>query len=270
MIYRMETKDAVTAVFNWLAERLFDLAQWPINLVRDFPVRIGRLLTTLWRGVNGILFFIPEWIKASQQHNMRDWARYKAGRFFDWWHHLLTQIFDLFGGPELAQFLIHLVTKTTPLTADETQIIGSILGPKALRFGEVRVVEGGLFDLVFKLNGNLAFATWHTINLPRTGRHTRANLPIVVHELTHVYQYEQVGTRYLGEAIYMLIKTKRDCYNYGGMVGLVDACSVGLCYRDYNREQQAKITQDYFYYREKGSDVTAYEPFIAQVRSGEL
>ncbi len=260
----------ITAVFNWIAERLRDFFMWPINLIRDFPIRSGRLLATLWRGLRAILFFIPELLESQRKKDMRHWSRYKAGRFFDWWHQLLTQIFDLFGGPELGEFFMHLVTNTTPLTPKEINMIAGVLGENALRFGDVRVVEGGLFDLVFKLNGNLAFATWHSINLPRTGKHTRANLPIVVHELTHVYQYEKVGTRYLGEAIYMLIKTKRDCYNYGGITGLTDACSVGICYRDFNREQQAKITQDYFYYCQRDADVTAFEPFIAQVRAGEL
>ena len=40
--------------------------------------------------------------------------------------------------------------------------------------------------------------------------------------------------------------------------------------RHYNREQQAMITQDYYVHSEKGLEVVSYEPFIAQLRSGEL
>lgn len=260
----------ITAIFFWLGERLRDLFMWPVNLVRDFPIRAGRLLRTLVRAINAILFFVPELLDAIRHRELGSWLRTKFGRFADWLHQLLTQLFDLFGGPEIAEFLIHLTTKTSPLTGDEIAIISRILGPQAMRYGDVRVVEGGLFDLIFRLNGGLAFATWHSINLPRTGRHTRQNRGIVVHELTHVYQYERVGTRYLGEAIYMLIKTKRDCYNYGGTQGLMVACAVGRQYRHYNREQQAMITQDYYNRSEKGLELASYEPFIAQVRSGEL
>jgi hypothetical protein len=260
----------VTAVFYWLAERLRDLSMWPINLVRDFPVRVSRLTGTLWRGGRGLIFFLPELWRAARSGDFGGWVHGQNGRFFNWLHHLITQIFDLLGGPELGEFLMHLFTRTTPLTPAEINIIASVLGPDALRFGDVRVVEGGIFDWVFKINGNLAFATWHAINLPRFGRHTRQNLPIVVHELTHVYQYECVGSRYLGEAIYMLIKTKRDCYNYGGQSGLQTACTVGKCYRDFNREQQAKITQDFYDLNAQGKDVTAYEPFIAQVRARDI
>jgi hypothetical protein len=263
-------KATITAVFLWLGERVRDLTMWPVNLVRDFPVRAGRLLTTLIRAVDALIFFVPELMDAARHRETVGWLRYKVGRFFDWLHQLLCQLFDLLGGPEIAEFLIHFTTRTTPLTGDEIAMISGILGPEAMRYGDVRVVQGGLFDLIFKLNGHLAFATWHSINLPRQGRHTRQDLPIVVHELTHVFQYERVGSRYLGEAIYMLIKTKRDCYNYGGQRGLVGACAVGQRYSHYNREQQAMITQDYYTLRVRGSDVASYEPFIAQVRSGEL
>jgi len=260
----------IVAIFLWLGERLRDLFMWPTNLVRDFPMRIGRFLNTLVRAVDAVLFFIPEILDAVRHRELSGWLRFKTSRFFDWLHQLLTNIFDLFGGPEALEFLLHLLTKTTPLSGDEVAMISAILGPEAMRYGDVRVVEGGLFDLIFKLNGNLAFATWHSINLPCIGRHTRENRSIVVHELTHVYQYERVGSRYLGEAIYMLIKTKRDCYNYGGSAGLSEACLAGQKYRHFNREQQAMITQDYYSRGQIGLDVSTYEPFIIEVRSGEI
>jgi hypothetical protein len=260
----------ITAVFNWVAERLRDLSMWPINLVRDFPVRLSRLAGTVWRGVWGIILFLPELWQAAQGANFKGWLIRQGGRFCNWLHQFVTQLFDLIGGPELIQFVMHFFARSTPLTSAEINMIASVLGPDALRFGDVRVVEGGIFDWIFKVNGNLAFATWHSINLPRTGRHTRQNLPIVVHELTHVFQYENVGSRYLGEAIYMLIKTKRDCYNYGGRTGLQEACENGKCYCEFNREQQAKITQDFYDLSTQGKDVTAYEPFITQVRAREI
>ena len=254
----------------WVSERLRDASQWPVTLIRDLPARLFRLGQTLWRGVRGIITFLPEGWQAHRENNLSPWLRFKTGRLADWWHQFLVQLFDLGGGPELSQFIWRLGVKTTPLTGAEISAITAVLGPHALRFGEVRIAQGGLLTLIFKLNGNLAFATWHTINIPQNGRHTRTNLPVLIHELTHVYQYERVGSRYLGEAIYMLIKTKRDCYNYGGTDGLRAACGAGLRYCDFNREQQAKITQDYFTLQQKGSDVTAYEPLIAQARQGIL
>jgi hypothetical protein len=257
-----------TAVSHWIGERLRDATLWPINLVRDLPLRLSRLLQTLWQALMGLIFVWPALFVAAQRGNLRAWLGQTGGELAGWLHRLLTQTFDLLGGPEIGQFVMHLITRTTPLTGDEIATMSSVLGPNALRYEDIRVAEGGLFDLIFKLNGNLAFATWHTVNMPREGHHTRANRAILVHELTHIYQYERVGTRYLGEAIYMLIKTKRDCYNYGAADGLQQACDAGRTYRDFNREQQAQITQDYYTLRERGVDVSAYEPFLAQVRAG--
>ena len=247
-----------------------DFLMWPINLLRDFPIRFLRLARTLARAVNAVLFFFPELLDARRHDEVRSWLSIKAAHGTDWTHQLLAQLFDILGGPEIAEFFIHLTAKTTPLTSDEIKDISHILGHEGLRYGDVRVVEGGLLHLVFRLNGNLAFATWHSINLPRTGKHTRQNRGLLIHELTHVYQYECVGSRYMGEAIYMLIKTKRDCYNYGGPRGLAAADAAGRRYHQYNREQQAMITQDYYNRCAKGLETAAYEPFITQLRSGEL
>jgi hypothetical protein len=259
----------------WLRERVRDALIWPVNLVRDFPVRSGRVLVTLWIGVRGTVSFPGELLNAGRDNWVTRWATRLPSRMIHWLHRLLNQLFDLAGGPELAQFLMHLITFTTPLTPEETALIVSVMGPDRMRYRQVRVAEGGLLDLIFKYNGNLAYTTWQTIHFPRnagqqkTG-HTRADLNTLIHELTHVYQYEQVGSRYLGEAIYMLIKTKRHCYDYGLIQGLQEARVAGKRYRDFNREQQAQIVQDYFALRQRGRNVAVYEPFVAEMRAGQL
>ncbi len=263
-------KKYLTVLFSWIAERLRDAAMWPINLVRDFPVRSGRLLVTLRMAVVSIIRFFPEVSQALQRGNLREWLQYKGGRFSHWCHRFINEWFDFIGGPELGEFFFHLITNTTPLTGEEIGKAAAVLGPNGMRYGDIRIVQGGILEWIFKLNGNLAFATWHTVNLPLTGRHTRDNWPLMMHELTHVYQYEHVGSRYLGEAIYMLIKTKRDCYDYGFIEGLVTAVSTGKTYRDHNREQQVMIVQDYCILTERGDDTDPYEPFLTQLRIGDL
>lgn len=256
------------SILNWLGERARYLIMWPINLIRDFPIRTVRLIQTAKRLVLGILFLLPELIDAIRYAETRQWVRYKTGRIIDWLHHLATQLFDLVGGPEIAQFFLFFFTNTTPLTTEEISMMSNIVGPDAIRYREVRVAQGGILNLVFGINGNLAFATWRTINIPQTGRHTRDIRSLMAHELTHVYQYERIGSRYLGEAIYMLVKTKRDCYDYGGKRGLVVSCSSGIHYCDYNREQQAMIVQDYCTLQQLGADVSAYLPYIDELQAG--
>jgi hypothetical protein len=162
---------------------------------------------------------------------------------------------------------------TTPLTAVERTAVQPIFGPHNLRYQDVRVAQGGILNLIFRYNGGLAFATWHTIHLPcgeRGDGNGRQNLSLLVHELTHVFQYHHIGSRYLGEAIYFLITTRRDCYQYGGAVGLQSCWLQGKTFRQFNREQQAQIIQDYFAKLQKQQDVSAYLPYISQLQQLDL
>jgi hypothetical protein len=98
----------------------------------------------------------------------------------------------------------------------------------------------------------------------------RENLPLLIHELTHVFQYHHVGSRYLGEAIYYLVTTRRDCYQYGGVQGLQSCWQQGRTFRQFNREQQAQIIQDYFVKIQTKQDASAYLPYLAQLQQQDL
>lgn len=232
-------------LFAWWRERAISLWLWPLNLVRDFLVRLGRINQTLRTAVAH---------KPPLGHTL---------------HLLIVQLFDLVGGPELAQVFLRLLAHTTPLTAAETAVMTNIIGVQ-LRFTDVRLATGGLSQWIFRYNGNLAFTAWHTIFLPETPARSRQNQALLVHELTHVYQYERVGTRYMTEAISVLIATRRDCYAYGGAVGLTQAHGQQIPMASFNREQQAQIVQDYFTLWAAEEDVTAYLPYMKEVQHGRL
>jgi hypothetical protein len=243
---------------------------WGINLLRDLPARLVRLGQAIVDGLAGIVSFIPEAIQVLASGGIRGfgswlWEKAKAGGF--WVLRLVSRVFDVLGGPELVEFITHIITKATPLSAAEKAAAQSVLGPTAIRWDDVRVAEGGLLSLIFHLNKGRAFATFHTINLPSTGAHGRSNVAIVVHELTHVYQYERVGTLYLGQAIHAQATIG---YGYGGAAGLNSDRAAGKHYRDYNREQQAQIAQDYYTLLSSGGATTDYDPFIAELRAGNL
>ncbi len=222
---------------------LRDAIMWPLNLLRDLPRRCGRLL--------GIL---------ATSQGLRNSAAFAV-----WLHSFLWALFDLFGGPEIAQIFLRLATETRSLTRAEVAAVSEILGPKAIRYREVRVAQRGLLRFVFQLNGNRAFATWHTINMP-DGRDE--NLPLLVHELTHTFQYERVGSVYIGQGLWAQRRFGRGAYDYGGQAGLRSLRAAGKRYRDYNREQQGQIAQDYCAFVRAGRDVSAFEPFIAELRQG--
>jgi hypothetical protein len=231
---------------QWVGERLRDGRQWALNLIRDFSRRSGRLAGTV--------------AALGRVHRPQ-----QVGA---WLFHFGCHLFDLVGGPEAAQLVAHLFVRTSPLTAAEVAAAEAVLGKGAIRFGDVRIAEGGLLELVFRLNKKRAFATWHTVNLPEEGRHGRSNSSLLVHELTHVYQYERVGTVYIGQALQAQRRLGRRAYDYGGPAGLLEARAAGKRYNDYNREQQGQIAQDYYLLRQRREDTAAYEPFISELKAG--
>lgn len=238
---------------NWTKERWRDLFMWPRNLLRDFPQRAQRLAMAQ-SARHGLVSLLPD-------HEPGE------GRAVHL-HAVLARLFDFVGGPEIAQYVMHFFMETTPLTANERRAVASVLGERAIRYEDVRIAEGGILPFVFRHNGGRAFCTWHTIYLPRTGRHTRADISLLVHEATHVMQYERMGSCYIGEALYAQRRLGRGAYDYGGARGLSRAKQNGVPLSDFNREAQAQIAQDYFRLREQGADVAAYEPYVAAVRAG--
>ena len=224
-------------------ERGHDLVQWPRNLVRDFPRRLGRLAVVRSPGPLPL-----RW----------------------WFARLQFALFDLIGGPELAQFFWHWLMQTSPLTAAEREAVVSVLGPRAIRYDDVRIAQGGVLQWVFKMNRRRAFCLWHTIHLPRGGRHARGQLDLLVHEATHVFQYERVGSIYIGEALLAQRRWGRAAYDYGGPAGLHAAWQQRRPLRSFNREQQAQIAQHFYACREQGDDLAAFWPYLTALRRGEF
>ena len=238
---------------TWLRERWRDAFLLPRNLLRDLPRRAQRLAQVRSMG-SCVINLSPQETPASG----------KAVRL----HAALSSIFDLLGGPEIAQYIMHLFMGTTPLTADEQQAIASVLGPNAIRYQDVRIAQGGILPSIFRRNGGRAFCAWHTIHLPQEGSRSRADRSLLVHEATHVLQYERMGTPYIGEALLAQHRLGGAAYDYGGEQGLQQAVAAGIPYSAFNREAQAQIAQDYFRRREQGLDLTAYEPYVRALRAG--
>ena len=261
---------ATTILFDWLGDRLEDLAKWAANLVRFLPNRLWRLGATLVFALVGIVTFVPIGARVLRRggfKHFRAWVKSRLRQAIIRLLQLLLEALDLAGLPEVFSFLWRILTRSTPLTGAEIAAASDVLGPQALRYQDIRVAESGILRLVFKANGGRAFATFHTVNLPAAGGHQRANVDILVHELVHVYQYERAGSRYFAEA---LLAQQEEGYGYGGAEGLTLARDQGKRLRDFNREQQAQIVQDYFMLKRYGRDASVFEPFVEQLRQGQV
>ena len=244
------------SVMLWLSAAARDALLWPRNLLRDLPARVARLGQAL-----GAMRYPPG--------AERLFRRRLAARM----HRIVVALFDLVGGPEIAQFFLRRAVQTSPLRPEERAAIASVLGPEAIRYDQVRVAEAGVLRQVFARNGNRAFCAWHTICLP-PGK--RQDLSLLVHEATHVFQHETIGTRYIFEALYEQWRQGAACYRYGGAPGLRACAEQGRHYDSFNREAQAQIAQDFFrlqkqgHLQEQGAALTVYRPFIEELRAARF
>jgi hypothetical protein len=268
--------ESAAQVRPWAVERGRDLARVPVNFARDLPGRLSRLGDTLTQGVTALADAGPEaaWlVNAGDARRRRAWLQAGARETGFWFLGLATRLFDLVSGPEVGQVLIHLTTSATPLQEDEIEAAKLVLGPHAIRWGEVRIAQRGVLGPVFRRNGVRAFTTFHTINMPLEGRSLRSDLAVVVHELTHVLQYERQGSIYIIQAL--RAQARGDAYNYGGAEGLRDRFErLHQHLTDLNPEQQAAVAQDYYAKCLAGPPgpqlkelFDSYGPWIAELRA---
>ncbi len=87
----------------------------------------------------------------------------------------------------------------------------------------------------------------------------------LMHELTHVWQYQHVGIRYLLEALMHPIYA----YAPAGQTpdqALADFSKAGKLFRDFTREQQGDIVRDYYFFVKQQRDVAAWDPYLKELR----
>jgi hypothetical protein len=175
--------------------------------------------------------------------------------------------------PFIIEKIWHLLTSVSTLTPSELSVASCVFGANAIRYDKVRVAEGRILHIVFKFNGNRAFTLFHTINFGKESGDSRAELDIFVHELVHVSQFEKIGSLYIPRSLQAQMN---EGYGYGGWTQLAQDWHDGKHFRDFNREQQGQIVQDY-YNLVISADLPlddpvnlAYQPFIDELRRGEL
>ncbi|WP_052684643.1 hypothetical protein [Lentzea aerocolonigenes] len=149
------------------------------------------------------------------------------------------------------------------LESREADIARTVFGD-ALDITHLHLAEGGLlgsFGVARTLPRRVTFPKGVLTSPQHQARYERW----LVHELTHAYQYQH------GRSVLSMLPTAfagffvKGLYDYGGADGLR-----GKSFADFNTEQQANIVADYYYLStyEPSRDLSAYEPYIAFVRSG--
>jgi hypothetical protein len=89
--------------------------------------------------------------------------------------------------------------------------------------------------------------------------------PWLIHELTHVWQFQHLGWKYLTQSLAAQVRLGAQAYAYGGEQNLIDAHQLGRKLGDFNLEQQGDIARDYYWCLARGQDPGAWQPFIDEI-----
>jgi hypothetical protein len=92
----------------------------------------------------------------------------------------------------------------------------------------------------------------------------------LIHELTHAWQYQHLGWRYLGMALDAQLRYGKNAYDFGGEAGLVRAHQQGWKLADFNLEQQGDIASSYYKKMSQGQDTRAWQPYIQEIQGISL
>ncbi len=228
--------EAVWTGVQWVSRQLWDkltgiferVTQWVARL----PERLARLVVGLWEGVKSLHPWSLKWWESLGHAST--WLD-----FLKWLGRSALQLAEVLGIPEIVETLADLLKfNTRALSGSERSKAASVFGG-SINLDLVRVDEGGLIGPSWTHREYTAF---HTI----TGWGGIQD-DTLIHELTHVWQYERSGAIYIAQALHAQITLGgTGAYDYNGIPGLQAAKSAGQGILSFNREQQAQIVQDFY------------------------
>lgn len=180
--------------------------------------------------------------------------------------------------PVIEQTIVQLATITSPLGRSlriwETDLIHSIFG-SSVDTARIRVVEARIANAPTTLGNQIRVTPGWDFDTPE-------HRGVLIHECTHIWQYQSRGTDYITDALY---------HQLSSMIATPDRNSAYLNYRfderrnfsEYSAEEQATMVEDYYQLTVRYAglrndevpewvvfrrpDLPKYEPFIRQVRS---
>lgn len=222
-----------------------------IAYFKCLPTRFKRLGRHFWR-MTGVF-------KLKNLNNKRN------SSFFHYFYELFILGVEISGIAEFYE-LIHLIFKknTRHLTSHEKQEAQLIFG-ESLRYDRILIDDKAAIACK---KGHFAYVSFYIIN--HWGSLEDSHF---IHELAHIWQYEQLGARYMLRAI--LAQQSAAGYNYGGISTLKTYEAAGkndLIY--FNLEQQAEIITDYYrlltgkrpqYGDATAADIAVYARFSSRI-----
>jgi hypothetical protein len=97
----------------------------------------------------------------------------------------------------------------------------------------------------------------------------RGDMGWLIHELTHVWQYQNIGLWYVLRTVWLHLRARSDIYSYGGGAALMQHVQKNSGFLSFNQEQQGEITRDYYLRLKKNTERSAWVPFIEEIQGFE-
>lgn len=202
------------------------------------PTRVARLVIGLWQGVVAV----RHWRSLATPAGWRAIGR--------WLGYRLVDVLEILAVGEVYETLVDLVkVNTRRLTEEEIRDASAVFGSSL----NLRLVRLDKRALLGPARTKRDYTSFHTINCWGESRRD-----VLIHELTHVWQYERAGAIYMPQALHAQFRGAG--YRYGGVAGLHDGE-----WDAFNREQQAQIVQDFFRMRRSHPDIEVYASFVQKV-----
>ena len=177
---------------------------------------------------------------------------------------------------------------TRPLTDSECAEARLVFGD-GLDYTRARVAEGSYFPPNFIADIGAFFQgkkrTWDnaitlgdTVYFPRLIRtqpddiaKDLTDIAWLMHELTHVWQFQRLGWKYLYETVRVQTRLGMLAYDYAGKHGtkkkaLRAAFAEQRKLSDFNLEQQGDIARDYYFALKLKDEPETWEPYVDELR----
>ena len=200
-----------------------------VDFFRLFPRRIFRFSKLIWKG---ILYTRPHqltWWKTELLNRPAQRMSYRASE-------LGVSFLEIFGVVEIYETINDFVKfNTRPLTNWEINLAKDIFG-NSINYKRVRIDE---YAFVGPRQHRFCYVSFNLINSWGPMQNS-----IFIHEMVHVWQYENLGAIYIPKALSAQYTTEG--YNYGGVETLKQYMQEGKDFLDFNYEQQGDIVADYY------------------------
>lgn len=187
------------------------------HIVIHLPRRIKRLILHPVKG--------PRWTKGSTLLDIIFWI-------IEWPLLLL----DTLGVAEWLEIIQVTLKRNIRLLSHAEKKLGQEMIGDAIDWDRVKIDTK---SFIGPKQGRFAYVSYYLIN-------SWGNLypATYVHELVHIWQFEQVGSPYLIRAL--RAQHSEDKYDYGGLNNLKEHIRQGLKFSELNYEQQGDVLADYY------------------------